>query len=129
VDRLRRHLTDAWARRRQPNVVLLHYDDLLADLDAAMRHLATQLEIVVAASAWPTLVDAATFSSMRARADLLAPDAGGVLKNRATFFRRGSSGAAREVLHDTDVERYRRRAAELAPPDLLHWLHHEASST
>ena len=31
------HLSDAWARRAQPNVILAHYADLSADLDAAMR--------------------------------------------------------------------------------------------
>ena len=41
------HLSDAWGRRHDPNVVLLHYDDLLADLDGAMRRLAAQLGIAV----------------------------------------------------------------------------------
>jgi aryl sulfotransferase len=34
------HLADAWARRHEPNVVLMHYDDLLADLAGSMRALA-----------------------------------------------------------------------------------------
>src|SRR5271157_3664957 len=33
------HLSDAWARRDRPNVVLVHYDDLVTDLDSAMRRL------------------------------------------------------------------------------------------
>ena len=31
------HLSDAWARRGEPNVLLVHYDDLLADLEGQMR--------------------------------------------------------------------------------------------
>ena len=31
------HLSDAWARRHEPNVLLVRYDDLLADLDGQMR--------------------------------------------------------------------------------------------
>ena len=34
------HLSDAWARRGQPNIVFVHYEDLSADLDGEMRHLA-----------------------------------------------------------------------------------------
>src|SRR6185437_10320708 len=34
-----RHLTDAWSRRSEPNVVLKHYDDLSADLAGEMRRL------------------------------------------------------------------------------------------
>ncbi len=39
------HLSDAWARRDEPNVVLVHYDDLSADLDGQMRRLAGRLGI------------------------------------------------------------------------------------
>ena len=96
------HLSDAWARRGEPNVLLVHYDDLLADLDGQMRRLAGQLGIAVPEQAWPALVRAATFESMRARADTLVPTAG-ILKNNAAFFRRGTSGAGREILSDEEL--------------------------
>lgn len=117
------HLADAWARRDEPNVVLVHYDDLSQDLDGEMRRLADQLAIAVPADRWSELVDAARFESMRNRAQELAPDATNVLRSREQFFRRGSSGAARELLDEGQLGRYRARAAELAPPDLLAWLH------
>ena len=69
------------------------------------------------------LVNAAGFEPMRARAEQLAPDAIGTLKDRAKFFRRGTSGAGRELLSPEDLTRYEERAAALAPPDLLAWLH------
>src|ERR1039457_6329383 len=37
------HLSDAWARRGEPNVVLLRYEDLCADLPGHMRWLAGRL--------------------------------------------------------------------------------------
>jgi hypothetical protein len=46
-----------------------------------------------------------------------------VLKSNQAFFRRGTSGAGREVLTAAELDRYRERAAALAPPDLLAWLH------
>ena len=66
---------------------------------------------------------------MRARADQLAPDTQGVLKDRAAFFRRGRSGAGREELGEAELARYFARAAELAPPDLLGWLHRPATGS
>lgn len=117
------HLSDAWARREETNVILVHYDDLIADLEREMRRLATLVEIPVPDVAWPRLVDAATFAQMRARAEDLVPDRSGVLKNRAAFFRRGTSGAGRELLSSVEREHYRVRAAQLAPPELLAWLH------
>ena len=117
------HLADAWRRRDEPNVVLLHYHDLSTDLAGEMRRLAARLDLEPPD---PELVDAAGFERMRARADQLVPDTHGVLKDRAAFFRRGRSGAGREVMGEDGVARYLTRAAELAPPDLLAWLHRPA---
>jgi aryl sulfotransferase len=116
------HLSDAWARRGQPNVLLVHYDDLSADLEGQMRGIAAWLGIAVPEPAWPALAGAASFDGMRDRADWLVPTAG-LFKSNAAFFRRGRSGAGRETLSDSELERYYGRAAQLAPADLLAWLH------
>jgi aryl sulfotransferase len=47
----------------------------------------------------------------------------GILKSNAAFFRRGTSGAGCEVLTEEELARYHARAARLAAPDLLTWLH------
>jgi aryl sulfotransferase len=47
------HLSDAWARRTEPNVLLVRYDDLVTDLPGQMRWLAGQLSIAVAEETWP----------------------------------------------------------------------------
>ncbi|MBM0204088.1 sulfotransferase domain-containing protein [Micromonospora sp. STR1s_5] len=114
------HLNDAWARRHEPNVELVHYDDLLADLGGEMRRLADRWKLP---SPRPELVEAATFGRMRERADRLAPDTLGVLRDRQAFFRRGGSGQGRDLLDEAGLARYQRRVAALAPPDLLRWLH------
>jgi len=121
------HLRDAWQRRHEPNVLLVHYDDLRGDLAAEMRRIAAWLGIEVPAGRWPDLVRAATFDRMRQRAGELAPDSGGVLKDRRAFFRAGRSGAGREVLSAAELDSYHERTAQLAPPDLLTWLHREST--
>jgi hypothetical protein len=119
------HLSDAWARRGEENVVLVHYDDLSADLEAAMRRIAARLGIHVPTQTWPYLIESATFEHMRARAHQLVPDPSGVLKDSAAFFRRGTSGSGRELLTADELAHYRTRAAQLAQPELLAWLHRE----
>lgn len=117
------HLTDAWGRRFWPNVLLVHYDDLFAGLDAQMRYLAWRLGIAVPEAAWPALVAAARFERMRGRAAHLVPGAGhGPFRDSEAFFRRGRPGA-REIFTADEVARYEARAAGLAPSDLLEWLH------
>lgn len=117
------HLVDAWQRRDRQDVVLVHYEDLVADLNREMRRLADRLGITVPESKWPALVDAATFAQMRARAESIIPDPAGILKDPRAFFRRGSSGAGAEALTRAELEHYYLRASQLAPPDLFEWLH------
>jgi aryl sulfotransferase len=138
------HLSDAWARRTspdpggcglagdvpgpspgRPDVLLVHYDDLSADLEGQMRRLADLLSITVPAHLWPSLIQAATFDRMRARAAAQVPDPAGVLKDPAAFFRRGRSGAGHELLSARELARYYARAGRLAPSGLIGWLHRE----
>jgi hypothetical protein len=91
-----------------------------------MRRLARRLGISVPEELWPELMGAASFEAMRANAGRVAPNPSGILKDSAAFFRRGSSGAGAEVLEADELERYRARASQLAPADLLKWLHGHA---
>jgi hypothetical protein len=119
------HLSDAWGRRHDANVVLVHYDDLRTDLDGAMRRLAVRLGIGVDETRWPALVHAATFEAMRERSRATFPDTLGVLKDPAAFFRRGASGDGPALLSAGELAHYHARVAAMAPADLLAWLHRE----
>ena len=47
------------------------------------------------------------------------------LKDRVAFFRNGVCGDGRALFTDAELARYRVRAAQLAAPDVLAWLHRE----
>lgn len=116
------HVGDAWSRRHDPNVILVHYDDLIADLHGQMQQLALSLRMTIDDDELRQLAHAATFTEMRRNHTRLAPDPAGVLIDREQFFRRGSSGDAIHSLPLHLVDDFGRRAAELAPTDLLSWL-------
>jgi aryl sulfotransferase len=118
-----RHLSGTWAHHQEPNVVLLHYEDLSVDLEGEMRRLAARLELTVPDTIWPSLAAAATLEHMRAAADRLQPLGADVLTDPAAFFRSGTSGAGRELLTSAELAHYHARTAQMAPPDLLAWLH------
>jgi aryl sulfotransferase len=120
-----RHLTDAWSRRSESNVLLVHYDDLSADLAGEMRRLADALGITIAEENWPGLVAAARFDHMRDHAGRLTQGPHGVLKDDKAFFRRGTSGSGSELLTGAELGRYLARAARLAPAELIAWLHRD----
>lgn len=119
------HLRTFWDRRREPNVELFHYADLLDDLPAEIRRLAGFLRVEVTDEQVEAYAAAATFASMRERADLLAPDVTHrIWQSNTEFFHRGSTGQWRHLLDDEGLRRYDRRVAELVPADLAAWAHH-----
>jgi hypothetical protein len=129
------HAADAWRRRAAPNVVLVHYADLVADLDGEMRKLAKTLDLAPvwlpradaprdaeADVRWQQLVWAASFEAMRDRAEEVVPNRLGVLKDNAAFFRTGGLGSGRAVLSEDEYAHYLSRIGSLAEDDVLAWL-------
>jgi hypothetical protein len=88
-----------------------------------MRWLASRLGIAVPEQSWPVLAEAATFERMRGREDILVPPPPGMVPDTSAFFRRGTSGAGREILSDEELAGYYARLARLAPSDMIEWLH------
>ena len=118
-----RALSAAWTRRNEPNVMLVHYEDLSADLEGQMRRVAACLGITIPEDAWPALAKAATFEQMRSVADRVQPLAR--LDNPEVFFHSGTSGSGRELLTSDELAHYHDRAGQWAPADLLAWLHRQ----
>ena len=117
------HLLSFWERRFEPNIVLLHYADLERDLEGEMRRLAKRLGITVDERLWPEFVAAASFDSMKARANDLAPNAMQAWKDTTAFFHRGGSGQWRELIGD-DGGRYDEIIRQLVDDEeFLSWLH------
>jgi aryl sulfotransferase len=118
------HQTTFWEVRDRPNVILMRYEDLKADLGGEMRRLAERLDLTVADELWPGLVEGATFERMRERADQLVPGSTiAIWQDNRQFFHRGTTGQWKDVLSPADVDRYEARVAELVAPDLAAWLH------
>ena len=118
------HLRTFWEARDRENVVLVHYSDLMSDLEGEMRRLAQRLGIEVPEERWPALVDAATLDQMRARADVVAPNSTHQLwqDNKRFFHHGGNRWRAR--LDDDDLSRYDARLRELGvPDDFSAWAH------
>lgn len=119
------HLASFWAVRDRANVVMLHYDDLKADLEGQMRSLAARLSIAIPEERWPALVKAATFEEMRRNADRFAPAVTESLwRDNRQFFRRGTSGQWRDLFEAGDLDRYEARVRELVTdPEFAAWVH------
>ena len=54
-----------WTERRRSNLLMIHYNDLKADLSGEMKRIADFLGIATPDALWPQLVEAASFEAMK----------------------------------------------------------------
>ena len=114
-----------WAARHEPAVLLVHYNDLKADLAGEMRRIAEFLDIAIAEQLWPELVEAAGFDAMKADSEALMPGAGDTWKGGGkTFLNKGTNGRWDDVYSAEDLARYDERVAAEFSPELAAWCEH-----
>jgi aryl sulfotransferase len=112
-----------WAARSLPNVLLVHFAGLKADLSGEMRRIARFLDIPIDEARWPTIVEHCTFDYMKTHADLSAPVGGSLWEGgAATFINKGSNGRWRDMLSADDVRAYEERALAELGPECARWL-------
>jgi aryl sulfotransferase len=117
------HAETWWNYRHLPNICLLHYADLLADLEGEMRRLASYLGITVPEKRWSTVADACTFASVKKDPEKVVGDMSMMFKGGAqTFINKGTNGRWRELLNETDLALYEATMARTLSPDCARWL-------
>ena len=114
-----------WAARHDPNVLLVHYNDMKADLEGEMRRIAKFLAVEIAEELWPELVEAAGFAAMKGAAEQLMPQAGGIWKGGGnTFINKGTNRRWEDICHPDDLDRYQAKVNAEFSPSLAAWCEH-----
>jgi aryl sulfotransferase len=112
-----------WDVRHLPNVLLIHFGDMKADLAGSIRQIADFLEIAIDEQTLPQIVHHCSFDYMKAHAEKVAP-LGGVLWNGGakTFVNKGTNGRWRDTLTAAEVAAYEAKAEATLGPDCARWL-------
>lgn len=116
------YLASWWPRREESNVLLVHFNDLKADLDGEIRKIASFLEIEVPDDLWANVVARCTFEAMKARPDEIGPFDFAFVGGADSFLYKGTNGRWRDVLTPEELEEYARRVANALPTEAIHWL-------
>lgn len=117
------HLNTWWKHRELENILFVHFNDLLADLDGEMRRIAAFLSIPVNEEIWPELVDAATFKSMKDKAQVTAPGTSfGAWRDPRDFFHKGTNKRWNDLLSDDDLALYEANVERTLAPNARRWL-------
>ena len=122
------HTRTWWNYRHLPNILFVHYNDLLADLAGEIRRIADFLAIALTADALPGIGQAVSLESMReaaVRTESADPNKPPVWKEGAkSFFFKGTNGRWKEVLSAEEVALYEQKVAKVLRPECRAWLEH-----
>ena len=114
-----------WAARHDPNMLLVHYNDLKQDRAGEMRRVADFLGIEIADALWPALVEAAGFEAMKREGETLIPMAGRIWDDGSRrFLHKGTNGRWRDTVAAADLASYEVRVKAEFSPALAAWIEH-----
>jgi aryl sulfotransferase len=112
-----------WDIRDLPNMLLLHFAELKADMPGQIRRIAAHLEISIDESRWPAIVEHCGFDYMKHHAVKSVPLGGAFWDGGAeTFVHKGVNGRWRDTLTIEDCVRYERIAVEQLGESCARWL-------
>ncbi len=112
-----------WDERHRPNVLLVHYNDLKADLSGEMRRVADFLGIPVPPDVWPELVEAAGFEAMRRDGEVLMGNMAAIFRGGGSrFFHKGTNERWRGVFRDDDLALYDAKVTAKLSPACARWV-------
>jgi len=120
------HTRTYWEYRDLPNFLFLHYNDMLADLDGAVRRIADFVRLDVTEAEVARAVERTTFANVRRRVEAQSEEAdisrfffeGGMKR----FFFKGTNGRWRGVLDDECMALYEAAKARVLDPAAARWL-------
>jgi aryl sulfotransferase len=116
------HVQSWWNARKLPNVLLVHFANLKRDLAGEAMRIARFLDIEVAPSALPTILERCSIDHMRKQAastDFLNMV---FLGGGGTFINKGTNGRWKDVLSAAEIKKCDDVAAANLSADCAHWL-------
>jgi len=120
------HTQTYWKFRHLPNFLFLHYNDMLADLDAAVRHIVDFLRLDVSEETIARKVEETTFANVKRKAEAQPEEEdfsrfifeGG----QTRFFFKGTNGRWRDVLGPDELALYEVAKERVLDPAAARWL-------
>jgi aryl sulfotransferase len=112
-----------WEIRHLPNLLLLHFAELKADLPGSIRRIAAFLDIPTYPATFSTVVEHCSFEWMKAHGSIATPLEGKPWDGGAdTFIHKGTNGRWRDVLAAEDCQSYEETARAELGEACANWL-------
>ena len=117
-----------WEYRNLPNILFVHYADLLKDRKGQIKRIADFLNIDVTPEYLETVTEDASFDSMKKKADQDIPMARLFFEGGSDIFiNKGTNGRWKDVMTPDQLAQYDKRIKALLTLECAHWLEHGGS--
>ncbi len=112
-----------WNKRNLTNIMLIHFNELKADLPYNIKKIASFLNITIEDLAWNNIIKHCTFDYMKKNSIKYAPFSGEPWKGGAKdFFKKGTNERWKNILTDEDIYNYEKTAYSKLGSDCAKWL-------
>ncbi len=112
-----------WEIRHLPNVMMLHFGQLKADMPGQIRRIAGFLDTPIDEATWPAILAHCSFDYMKANATASVPLGGAFWEGGArTFVHKGVNGRWSDLLSPAQSAAYEARAVTELGEDCARWL-------
>ena len=112
-----------WAIRDLPNLLLLHFEDLKADMPGEILRIADFLGVRIDSAKWPAILEHCSFDYMKVHATKSVPLGGAFWDGGAqTFIHKGTNGRWRYELSEVDCRLYEETARRELGEECANWL-------
>jgi len=117
------HTQTWWNFRHLNNILFVHFNDLLANLEEEMRTITSFLEMEVSAESIANVAQAVRFSALKKKAIADEKEPSMVFKGGAkTFFYKGTNGRWKGVLSENELAMCEATKSRVLTPECARWL-------
>ncbi len=117
------HAQTWWDYRHLPNILLVHFTDLLEDPEGQIRRIAKHLDIAIDEQLLPGILQRISFTAMKDNFDAIMPEAKELFRGGAqTFMNKGTNGRWQGVLTEGELAQCRAAVERELTPDCADWL-------
>jgi aryl sulfotransferase len=120
------HMQSWWDFRHLPNILLVHYADLLEDPERQIRRVAKHLDIPIDEQLLPGILQRISFNGMKENfSKTIMPEVTELFREGGTtFMNKGTNGRWQGVLTDAELDQCRAAVERELTPECAHWLEH-----
>jgi aryl sulfotransferase len=116
------HAKTYWEFRNLPNLIFVHYNNLLNDCHAEIRRITDYIDLSITDEQIDKVVELTSFKNVRANSEKIMGDMESFKGGSKTFINKGTNGRWKDVFSDEELALYDEAVKRVLTPDCAHWL-------